>query len=352
MATVVAINSDTTIFKTLGASIESSAKIRVNPVVLKLFKSTDLVNEVGTDANPLLFDPAEAGESTLHPDNPFLLYNDKDGAFDSVDAKNIGVEVFEMQLVDEHVGTSDGLANQVFSVAFPPVIAEDSNNPVQVLVGVTEWAEVDSFAGASNTDEVFVVDYELGTVTFGNGVNGAIPALGEEIYVTYSPATATFGIEARDDGWLGVQSTDVDANDRVVLLQPSSVLDTTHVQVAHVPLINTLGVQGVFLTSDPNRLATEYFAGGSYNDVTGVITLGTPLDPGVTEVLVDYTYTIADDSESLFTQLSRNVSHEFLNPIPSRNAKKINFQVVIPSGASPTNGVKVKFRLRITYTEV
>lgn len=352
MPTVVAINSDTTIFKVAEASIESSAKIRVNPVELKLFKSTDLVNEVGTAANPLLFDPAEAGDSTLHPDNPFLLYNDKNGTLDSVDARNIGVEVFEMQLVDEHVGTSDGLADQVFSVAYAPIIEDDEDNPIQVLVGVTEWSEVDSFAGASNTDQVFVVDYTNGTITFGNGVNGAIPVLGEEIYVTYSPATTTFGVEARDDGWLGVQSTDVDANDRIVLLEPSSVLDTTHVQVAHTPLINTLGVQGVFLTSDPNRLGTDYFAGGSYNDATGVITLGTTLGSGITEVLVDYTYTIADDSEGVFTQLSRNVSHTFLNPIPSLNAKKINFQVVIPSGASPTNGVKVKFRLRITYTEV
>lgn len=351
MSTIQSIYSDGAVKKTLDGSILSSAKIMVNPVQLKLFKSSDLVNEIGTASNPIVFDTPIAGETTLHPDNPFLLYNDKDGSLDSVDAKGVSVEVLEMQVADELVGASDGTADQEFSVAYPPVIQDDADNLVGVVVGVTAWTEVLSFAGYGNTDKVFVVNYTTGTVTFGNGVNGAIPTLGDNVYVTYSPNTTTFGVEARDDGWLGIQSADVDRHDRIILLNASDVLDTTHVQVTHLPIISTSGIQGVYLTSDPNRLATNYFTGGSYNDTTGVVTLGTALPSGTTSVLVDYTYTIADDAESGFTQLSRNVLHEFLNAIPSKNAKKINLQVVIPSGASPTNGVRVKFRLRLFYTE-
>lgn len=352
MSVLASINSDATIQTTSIATIDSSAKVIVNPVELKLFKSTDLVNEVGTDSNSLLFDPANAGEITLHPDNPFLLYNDKNGVLDSVDAKNIAVEVIEMRIVDELVGVSDGSINQSFSVAYSPIIEGDTKNLVQVLVGSTEWAEVLSFAGVGSTDEVFVVDYVNGLIQFGNNVNGKVPTLGDSIFVTYSPNTATYGVEARDDGWLGVQSTDVVRVDRIILLDQSVVLDLTHVQVAHIPLISIAGVQGVWLTSDPNRLSTNYFTGGSYNDVTGIIILGTALPGGTTEVLVDYTYTIADDGESVFSQLSQDVVHDFFNVIPSKNAKKLNFQVIIPSGVSPTNGTKVRFRLRIYYTEI
>lgn len=329
----------------------SDSRIVVNSVDLKLFKQSAPSVEVGTASNPIVFDSAIAGDTTLHPDNPFLLYNDKTGSQDSVDAKNIAFEVLEMSIVQEEVGTSDGLASQVFSVAYPPIMQGDSKNAIQVFVGVVEWFEVSTFAGASNTDEVFVVDYSNGTVTFGDGVNGAIPAFGDTIFVTYTPNTATFGVEAEDGAWLGVQSIDTVSNPRVVTLVQSSVLDLAHVSLTHVPLLSVGGVQGVYLTSDPNRLATNYFTGGSYNAASGLVTLGTALPFGTTVVLVDYTYTILADAELSFYQLGEDVIHQFTNPIPSKNAKKINFQVVIPAAASPTNGVRVKFRLRVYYTE-
>ena len=66
-------------------TITSSAKILVNPVVLKLFQTADLINELGTISNPVIFTGAIAGNITLLPVNPLLLYNDKDGTFQSVD---------------------------------------------------------------------------------------------------------------------------------------------------------------------------------------------------------------------------------------------------------------------------
>ena len=330
--------------------ITSSTKILVNPVVLKLFKSSDLVNEIGTETNPIIFTGAIAGETTQHPDNEFLLYNDKDGTYQSTDAKSITLEVLSMELVNELVGISDGSINQIFSVAYSPILSQ-TNAEVRVMVGTALWVEVSSFSGLSNTDTVFIVDYTAGTILFGNDVNGMVPPNGQQIYVSYSPNTTTYGKEAMDDGWLGVQSVDVDAHNRGILLDPSVVIDLSHVQAYHRPLINSAAISGVYIPADPNRLSTNYFTGGSYNDVTGIITLGTPLPSGTTIALVDYSYTIASDSETMYTQLSLGVIHPLTNPIPSTNAKKLNLQVVIPSGASPTNGVNISFRLRVSYTE-
>lgn len=57
---------------------------------------------------------------------------------------------------------------------------------VHVYVGSTEWTIVDSFDGAAANAQVVVVDYRDGAFTFGDGVNGAIPASGQQIKVTYS----------------------------------------------------------------------------------------------------------------------------------------------------------------------
>ena len=331
-------------------TITSSAKILVNPVVLKLFQTADLINELGTISNPVIFTGAIAGNITLLPVNPLLLYNDKDGTFQSVDAKNITVEVLSMQLVDELVGTSTGLANQSYTVAYSPILNQ-TNAFVSVRVGTDIWTEVSSFFGVSNTANVFVVNYTTGAISFGNNVNGAIPTLGQSIYVTYSPNTTTYGKEAMSDGWLGVQSVGVDAHSRNILLDTATILDINHIQVTHTPLIGSSAVSGIYLANDPNRLGINYFTGGSYNAVTGVITVGTSLPLGSGIVLVDYAYTVTSDAEVGFTQLSTGVAHTFTYPIPSTCAKTLNFQVVIPSGASPTNGVNVQFRLRLTYTE-
>ena len=277
---------------TKSVNINSVSKIVVNQVSLQLFKNSDLINEIGITTNPIIFSSAIAGQTTNHPDNPFLLYNDKDGIHDSVDAKSIQIEVLEMNIVDELVGISNGTASQVFSLGYSPVISSDSKNTVKVLVGIIEYTEVFTFSGVGNTETVYLVDYTNGTITFGNGVNGIIPPNGDNIYVTYTPGTTTFGIEARDDGWLYVQSTDVDRHDRTVLLSSEIAVSTTQVQLHHIPIITTSGIQGIYLKTDPNRLGINYFTGGSYNSTTGVVTLGTALPGGTTDVLVDYKYTI------------------------------------------------------------
>ena len=96
---------------------------------------------------------------------------------------------------------SDGSANMVRYMRYANVnpkmydengnIVDDPsfvavNEGVQVYVGSTQWTVVESFENSSATDTHCVVDYSTGAIHFGDGVNGAIPASGQQIYVTYS----------------------------------------------------------------------------------------------------------------------------------------------------------------------
>lgn len=76
---------------------------------------------------------------------------------------------------------SDGTANQKFYVYFPPVVPGTES----VLVGGQPWSPVATFAGTGPTSEVYTFDSTTGTVTFGNGNQGAVPPAGARVTVTY-----------------------------------------------------------------------------------------------------------------------------------------------------------------------
>lgn len=325
-------------------TIQSVTEIVVNPVVLKLFKESDLSTDVGTIANPLDFSNVAAGTTVEHPDNPFVLFNDKGGTFDSVDARDVTIRVLELNLVDELAGTSNGAASQTFTAAFPPM---DSADAVVVKVNDVAWTEVSSFTGTSPTDEVYTVNRTTGVVTFGDGTQGKIPTSGHTIKLSYTPDTILYGKQAAEQLWVGVQSNDVISNTVNIELERVSPLDVNTVQTLRSPIA---GVTGVFLNTDPNRLGTNYFSGGSFNSTNGIITLGTSL-PNTNDVFIDYTYTIVDDLEAGFTQVGRTVPHLFANRIPSNNAKKLNFRVVVPGAASPSNPQAIRFKIRIEYKQ-
>jgi hypothetical protein len=215
-----------------------------------------------------------------------------------------------------------------------------------VKVNNVIWTRVSSFAGFQPTDEIYTFDATTGTVTFGDGLQGMIPPIGNSIKVSYTPDTQLFGKQAVEQLWIGIQSNGVIANDEAVELEERDATDTTHVIVIHHPKV--VDVTGVWLATDPNRLGTNYFTGGGFNDQTGVITLGTPL-PSVQRVLVDYEYTIEDDAEGQFTQLSDTLTHTFANSIPSNNAKVLNFVAILPDDASSSGMATIKLKVRFTY---
>ena len=339
------IGADSLILLQPAQVITSSTIITVNEAELKLFKESDLTTEIGTSGNPLTWGTLEAGDSLVHPDSPFVLFNDKGGTLRSVDAREVTVSVVQLDILDELVGTSNGTASQTFSVAFPPAL--DDNDLITVKVNNISWTRVTSFAGFSPTDQIYTFDATTGQATFGDNLQGQIPPNGHTIKVSYIPNTILYGREAAEQLWVSVQSNGVISNPVNVSLEQNTPTDTLHVQVLHAPVSS---VGGVFLLSDPNKLGTNFFTGGSFISTTGVITLGTAL-PNTNDVWVEYIYTIADDLEGTFTVIGRTVKHTFAGGIPSNNGKKINFRVMPPATASPSGIGTIRFKLRIEYRE-
>jgi len=80
----------------------------------------------------------------------------------------------------ESLGNSNGTANQQFTISGSLIKAPTKGTPI-VTVGGTKWAKVNDFSSSSSIDQVYTYNETTGTITFGNGVNGAIPANESEI---------------------------------------------------------------------------------------------------------------------------------------------------------------------------
>jgi len=303
--------------------------------------------EIGTLSNPIIFSGVIAGQEYSHPNNPFYLWNDKGGVRQSVDAKNITVNVIDLNIMDELVGFSNGNPDQTFTVAYPPVVQNDPQNPLTVKVNGVIWTYVFSLSIYGNTDEVYEFNYTTGTVTFGDNINGKIPTVGSTIEISYTPNTVEYGLEIVTYNWLGIRSNGVISNPRTIYLERRTSTDASTIVVGHVPITS---VSGVYLNTDSNRLGTNYYTGGSFDSATGTITLGTALPGPATIVLVDYAYTIQDDLEPVYTQIGKSTFHSFFNSLPSNNAKAIYLRLVPPATASPSGIMSLKFRIRLDYS--
>ena len=341
---VQSIPSNSSIYLSFVQTITSNSVITINEVLLQLFKESDLSTEVGTATNLLDFGTLEAGLTTPHPDNPFVLFNDKGAAIGSVPAREVKASVVQMDFVDELTGSSNGTASQVFTVAFPPIV---DDGLTIVKVNDVAWTRVTSFAGLAPTDEAYILNPTAGTITFGDGLQGKVPPLGNTIKVSYTPDTFLYGKEVTEQLWIGIKSNGVISNPVAVPLEQNTPSDLTHVTARNTPVVSVLGV---FLLTDPFKVGTNFFTGGGFNASTGLINLGTPL-PNTNDVWVDYTYTIGDDAEGGFTQIGKTVSHSFVNSIPSNNAKRLTLVVVIPAAASPSGLNTIRFKLRFEFKQ-
>lgn len=343
--------------KTIGASsivkiipeqlILSDTTIRRNNPQLKLFSAAAPNTEIGTATNPIVFSGVLAGELQFHPDNPFSLFNDRGGIFESVDARDVTMQVLAIEFVDELLANSDGTPNQTYTVAFPAVFEDPIVYPLITRVGGVIYNLLDTLVGALSTDEVFTFNFSTGQITFGDGVTGKIPPIAQNITITYASNTIDFGAEIIDEEWFGVQSSGIVTNPVTVELERQTSDDEDTVTIAHTPVV---AVTGVFLNTDPNRLGTNFFfPSGTFNATTGRIALGTSLPEAETSVLVDYSYEIKDDAETGTTQIGQNSPHTFENPIPSNNAKQLTFSITPPITTSPSGITDLRFRIRITF---
>lgn len=346
LITTQTVDADSIILVESTEALISDSIITKNQPDLKLFASTAPTVEVGTADNPLVFTGVLAGEEFQHPDNPFNLFNDKGGGLESVDARDIQFRILSFELVDELQGASDGLANQTFTVAFPPVLEDNTLYPLIVKVGGLIYTRVDDLAGFGFSDEIYTFNFATGLLTFGDGITGKIPPFSQNITITYSPNVVDFGSETASQDWFGVQSNGIINNPVIVDLERQTSDTATTVTTAHFPLVS---VVGVFLNSDPNRLGTNFFTTGSFDGISGEITLGTALPSAIEDVLIDYEYEIEDDAETTFSLIGQEITHEFENPIPSNNAKLLSFSITPPVSSSSTGILNIRFRIRVSF---
>lgn len=76
---------------------------------------------------------------------------------------------------DEVLGGSDGSPNQAFRLENTPVLHDTLVLEVDEGDGYQEWTRVDDFFGSSPDDRHYVLNRTTGEITFGDGINGAIP---------------------------------------------------------------------------------------------------------------------------------------------------------------------------------
>jgi hypothetical protein len=84
----------------------------------------------------------------------------------------------------EYLGTGTAQAGQIYSLVNSPVIDGTLILQVEETSGWIQWNEVDGFYASTSDDRVFMLDPEAGTVTFGNGVQGMAPQIGQRIRAT------------------------------------------------------------------------------------------------------------------------------------------------------------------------
>jgi len=181
----------------------------------------------------------------------------------------IDLSFIEGQTITDDFGTSDGLVDQAFALSETSYI----DGTLLFLVDGVTWTEIDSFAEAASSDEVYVVttdEFGVTTATFGDGVFGLIPPLGDTLEATYrvgggvrgrvsagtlekqvttNPAVVSVTNESEAIGGEDAQTVSsarseipifTSANDRFVTDEDHAVLGLLD------------GVNSVFVSSDPN----------------------------------------------------------------------------------------------------
>lgn len=91
--------------------------------------------------------------------------------------------------VEETLGYSDGRPAQQFTLAKTPVYIDPQSGVADIQLELVEagqssqWKLVSDFFASDSHAEVFRLDENTGTVTFGDGINGRIPVAGATIIV-------------------------------------------------------------------------------------------------------------------------------------------------------------------------
>ena len=166
---------------------------------------------------------------------------------------------------------SDGSANMVRYMRYantnPKKYDENGNivddetfvavvpDSVSVYVGSEQWTIVDSFENSSATDKHVVVDYSTGALIFGDGVNGAIPASGQQINVSYS---------VERDGFVDISKAMKETTEAINKANAEYGVDTKHEAFVY----SSYESQG-FITKMANGGYNEWYDGLTIHPYSG-----------------------------------------------------------------------------------
>jgi uncharacterized phage protein gp47/JayE len=96
------------------------------------------------------------------------------------------------------IGTSTGLPGQVFQIPQTEVLDGSTTIYIQssAPTGATQWSQVNTFINSNASAQVFTLDVDandITNITFGDGINGLIPALGLQILANYTTIVGSSG---------------------------------------------------------------------------------------------------------------------------------------------------------------
>jgi hypothetical protein len=83
----------------------------------------------------------------------------------------------------EFLGVGTGDAGQTLTLVHPSVLPKTAQVQVEEAGRWVDWDEVDGFEQSTSDSRDFTLDAEAGTITFGNGVRGMAPQIGQRIRV-------------------------------------------------------------------------------------------------------------------------------------------------------------------------
>lgn len=108
------------------------------------------------------------------------------------------VPAVQIENIKENLGTGYGIPEQKVELKKKPVIRGSQ----KILVGGYEWEEKDDLESSGPEDKHYLFDPDKGEITFGNGLNGSIPAESQEIGVSYKTTLGQGGNILAGQKWV------------------------------------------------------------------------------------------------------------------------------------------------------
>ena len=106
--------------------------------------------------------------------------------------------------LDDAASVQAGGPNQTYRLRRAPLLvpSDPTAEPVIVTVDGDRWQRVDSFDASAPGSQHFVLDLDQGVIEFGNGLNGRIPAKGQDIRAaSYRTCAGAAGNVAANQRW-------------------------------------------------------------------------------------------------------------------------------------------------------